>query len=86
MSRYSHSKYQAFQPVQLPDRSWPNKVINKAPTWCSVDLRDGNQALIEPMSVAQKKSYLRCWLILALRKLKLASLLLRSQIMISFAG
>ena len=55
MSRYSHSKYQAFQPVQLPDRSWPNKVINKAPTWCSVDLRDGNQALIEPMSVAQKK-------------------------------
>jgi 2-isopropylmalate synthase len=55
VSRYSHSKYQAFQPVQLPDRSWPNKVINKAPTWCSVDLRDGNQALIEPMSVAQKK-------------------------------
>lgn len=55
MSRYNHTKYLPFQPVQLPDRSWPNKVINKAPTWCSVDLRDGNQALIEPMSVAQKK-------------------------------
>ncbi len=55
MSRYSHKKYKAFQPVHLPDRSWPNNVIDKAPTWCSVDLRDGNQALIEPMSVAQKK-------------------------------
>lgn len=55
MSRYSHTKYKAFQPVHLPDRSWPNKIIDKAPTWCSVDLRDGNQALIEPMSVAQKK-------------------------------
>jgi len=55
VSRYNHTKYKAFQPVQLPDRSWPDKVINKAPTWCSVDLRDGNQALIEPMSVAQKK-------------------------------
>jgi len=55
VSRYSHTKYKAFQPIQLPDRSWPNKVIDKAPTWCSVDLRDGNQALIEPMSVAQKK-------------------------------
>ena len=55
MSRYNHTKYKAFQPVHLPDRSWPDKVIDKAPTWCSVDLRDGNQALIEPMSVAQKK-------------------------------
>ncbi len=55
MSRYCHTKYKAFQPVHLPDRSWPDKVISKAPTWCSVDLRDGNQALIEPMSVAQKK-------------------------------
>ena len=55
MNRYDHTKYKAFQPVQLPDRSWPDQVIDKAPTWCSVDLRDGNQALIEPMSVAQKK-------------------------------
>ena len=52
---YSHTKYKAFQPVHLPDRTWPNKTITAAPTWCSVDLRDGNQALIEPMSVEQKK-------------------------------
>lgn len=55
MSRFDPIKYKPFQPVQMPDRSWPDQVISKAPTWCSVDLRDGNQALIEPMSVAQKK-------------------------------
>lgn len=55
MSRYNPSKYKAFTPVALTDRNWPDKVISKAPTWCSVDLRDGNQALIEPMSVAQKR-------------------------------
>ncbi len=55
MNRYDHSKYKAFTPVALPDRTWPDKVITQAPTWCSVDLRDGNQALIEPMSVAQKR-------------------------------
>jgi 2-isopropylmalate synthase len=52
---YDHTKYKPFQPVALKDRTWPDKVITKAPIWCSVDLRDGNQALIEPMSVAQKK-------------------------------
>jgi len=55
VKRYDPSKYKAFTPVALPDRTWPDKVITQAPTWCSVDLRDGNQALIEPMSVAQKK-------------------------------
>jgi len=55
VNRYDHSKYKAFTPVALPDRTWPDKVITQAPTWCSVDLRDGNQALIEPMSVAQKR-------------------------------
>ncbi len=47
-------KYQPFVPIQLPDRTWPNVVTNKAPTWCSVDLRDGNQALIDPMDPARK--------------------------------
>ncbi|MEP7105268.1 MAG: 2-isopropylmalate synthase [Chloroflexota bacterium] len=42
-------KYQAFPPVPLADRRWPGRVIERAPTWCSVDLRDGNQALIDPM-------------------------------------
>jgi len=53
--RFDHRKYKPFQPVALTDRTWPDQVISTAPTWCSVDLRDGNQALIEPMSVEQKK-------------------------------
>ena len=40
-------KYKAFKPIALPDRTWPDQVITEAPRWCSVDLRDGNQALIE---------------------------------------
>src|ERR1700722_10005467 len=48
------SKYRAYAPIVLPDRQWPSKVISRAPIWCSVDLRDGNQALIEPMGVDRK--------------------------------
>jgi 2-isopropylmalate synthase len=48
------SKYRAFAPVRLNDRSWPDAVLTRAPRWCSVDLRDGNQALIEPMDIARK--------------------------------
>src|SRR5271155_5736851 len=48
------SKYRAYAPIVLPDRQWPSKVISKAPIGCSVDLRDGNQALIEPMGVDRK--------------------------------
>ena len=47
-------KYKAFKPINLKDRKWPNKVIQEAPVWCSVDLRDGNQALIEPMGSERK--------------------------------
>ena len=47
-------KYAPFKPVPLPDRKWPNAVITKPPIWCAVDLRDGNQALIEPMDPARK--------------------------------
>lgn len=47
-------KYRPFQPVKLPDRQWPDRVIEHAPTWCSVDLRDGNQALVNPMNLEQK--------------------------------
>lgn len=54
-NRFDHRKYVAFPPVGLKDRTWPDQLITKAPRWCSVDLRDGNQALIEPMSVSQKK-------------------------------
>ncbi len=48
------SKYRPFAPVRLTDRRWPDAVITQAPIWCSVDLRDGNQALIEPMDIARK--------------------------------
>jgi len=54
-NRFDHTKYKPFQPIALADRTWPDQIITEAPTWCSVDLRDGNQALIEPMSVEQKK-------------------------------
>ena len=53
-SNFNHQKYRAFTPIQKSDRRWPNHVISQAPDWCSVDLRDGNQALIEPMSPSQK--------------------------------
>ncbi|MEE4191293.1 MAG: 2-isopropylmalate synthase, partial [Halieaceae bacterium] len=54
MSRFDHRKYPPFQPVRMTSRRWPDATITAAPHWCSVDLRDGNQALIEPMTAAQK--------------------------------
>ena len=54
-NRFDYTKYKPFQPIGLKNRRWPDQVITEAPTWCSVDLRDGNQALIEPMTVTQKK-------------------------------
>ena len=53
-SPMSFHRYQSFAPIELPDRTWPSTVISKAPLWCSVDLRDGNQALIEPMDPDRK--------------------------------
>src|SRR5437868_10378104 len=47
-------KYRSFPPVRLRQRRWPSRVLKKAPIWCSVDLRDGNQALAVPMNVSQK--------------------------------
>ena len=54
MTQMPIQKYRAYAPIILPDRQWPSRVIDKAPIWCSVDLRDGNQALIEPMGVDRK--------------------------------
>jgi len=51
---FNHKKYRAYTPIQKADRRWPGQIIEAAPSWCSVDLRDGNQALIEPMSPSQK--------------------------------
>src|SRR5258708_13485470 len=47
-------KYRPFPPIRLPEREWPNRILTHAPKWCSVDLRDGNQALALPMNVSQK--------------------------------
>ncbi|MBD2858205.1 2-isopropylmalate synthase [Spongiibacter sp. KMU-158] len=55
---FDHRKYQAAPRPELSDRQWPSKTLSTAPDWCSVDLRDGNQALVEPMTVEQK---LRMW-------------------------
>lgn len=54
MLKNPSKKYRPFPPVHLPDRQWPNRVLTQAPRWCSVDLRDGNQALAIPMNVGQK--------------------------------
>src|SRR5450432_4395695 len=54
MQKNPATKYRPFPPIPLPDRQWPNRVHTAAPIWCSVDLRDGNQALAVPMNVSQK--------------------------------
>jgi 2-isopropylmalate synthase len=61
MSRFDPRKYRRAPVVDLPNRHWPNRVVEQAPIWASVDLRDGNQALLEPMGVAQKR---RLWALL----------------------
>lgn len=48
------NKYKRFKTINFKERTWPNKEVTKAPIWCSVDLRDGNQALISPMTVDEK--------------------------------
>lgn len=60
-ARFDHRKYRAFPVIRKTDRRWPDQTLSNAPLWCSVDLRDGNQALIEPMTVAQKQ---RMWALL----------------------
>ncbi len=68
----NYNRYQVYPTVNLKDRTWPNKKITKAPIWCSVDLRDGNQALVTPMGLSQKLQFFQ---------LKLVFLLLRKQSM-----
>ncbi len=57
MNPTSLSKYRPFPPVSLPDRTWPEQTLTRAPQWCSVDLRDGNQALPQPMSIEEKLEF-----------------------------
>lgn len=54
-----YKKYKPFTPIPLKDRQWPDRVIDHAPIWCSVDLRDGNQALVDPMNLEEKLEYFK---------------------------
>ncbi len=69
-SNFNHEKYQSFKPVNLRQRQWPNHVINQTPGWCSVDLRDGNQALIQPLSVVQIMSLFKLLLQIGFKEIE----------------
>lgn len=64
------AKYIPFPPVNLPDRTWPNRTLDRAPIWCSVDLRDGNQALINPMGPAKKMELFRTLLKIGFKEIE----------------
>ena len=65
-------KYQPFPTVALADRQWPSRVIERAPIWCSSDLRDGNQALIEPMDAARKQRFFDLLVKIGLKEIEVA--------------
>ncbi len=64
-------KYRPYAPVELPDRRWPSRRIDRAPAWCSVDLRDGNQALIEPMDAERKVRMFRLLVELGFKEIEI---------------
>jgi 2-isopropylmalate synthase len=65
------AKYCNMQTIEMPDRKWPSRKITKAPRWCSVDLRDGNQALVSPMNVEQKKEFFRMLVEIGFREIEI---------------
>ncbi|MGB5065403.1 MAG: 2-isopropylmalate synthase [Candidatus Competibacter sp.] len=65
-------KYRPFPPVQLPDRRWPSQIITQAPIWCSSDLRDGNQALIEPMDRERKLRFFELLVRMGFKQIEVA--------------
>ena len=69
----NYKKYKRVPVVDYPEREWPNKEIEKAPIWCSVDLRDGNQALVEPMVVEEKIEMFNLLVKLGFKRSRLAS-------------
>ena len=68
---FDPSRYRAPDRVQLPDRQWPNRALDRAPTWCSVDLRDGNQALPDPMGHERKRALLQLLLAVGFEQIEL---------------
>ena len=66
------SKYRSYPVLDLPDRTWPNKTISQAPIWCSSDLRDGNQSLIEPMSPEKKLRFFKTLVEVGVKEIEVA--------------
>ena len=67
----NYNRYTRVPVLKYPEREWPNKEIEKAPLWCSVDLRDGNQALIEPMNVEEKVEMFQLLLKLGFKQIEI---------------
>ena len=67
----NYSKYKRVPVLNFPERTWPEKQIEKAPVWCSVDLRDGNQALIEPMVVEEKIEFFKMLVKLGFKEIEI---------------
>jgi len=65
-----HHRYRPYETVDLPDRTWPNVVLDKPPIWCSTDLRDGNQALVSPMDIARKQRFFDLLLTLGFQEIE----------------
>ena len=72
MKKMPTHKYKRYEPVHLTDRAWPSRIIEAAPHWCSVDLRDGNQALIDPMTVGEKLEVYRLLLSMGFKEIEAA--------------
>ena len=66
-----YEKYTPFKPIDLPDRQWPNKQITKAPIWCSVDMRDGNQALVDPMNLQEKLEFFKTIIDIGIKEIEI---------------
>ncbi|NLC09968.1 MAG: 2-isopropylmalate synthase [Gammaproteobacteria bacterium] len=66
------NKYRAYPALNLPDRTWPNKTLTQAPIWCSSDLRDGNQSLIEPMSPEKKFKFFKTLVAIGIKEIEVA--------------
>jgi 2-isopropylmalate synthase len=70
MNQIPHGKYKPYPKIDLPNRQWPNNTITSAPVWCSVDLRDGNQALINPMNMEKKLELFKLLLKLGFKEIE----------------
>ena len=70
MKRMPIEKYRPYPPVALPDRRWPERTITQAPAWCSVDLRDGNQALVDPMDINRKRRLFKLLVAMGFREIE----------------